>query len=422
MTLATFEFRDDASVDPEGLDSSAPSDSGREDASVDPLLDGAVDDAAIDGSQDAGFECASCTWGCVATRCASLVEIRAGGNHTCARSESGEVWCWGRNTSGELGDGTRITRTRPARVSGISDAVQIAVGHSHTCARHDDGGVSCWGNGARGRLGLGTGTPASVPTPTRVEGLTAVDIAAGLDATCSVSSTGEVRCWGNNANGQLGLDPATTSLTSPSTPVPTIDGSSVSVGAAHACAVTRGGGVSCWGRDVEGQLGNGSGDEFDSLAPVPVALSEIVEISAGSVHTCARDDFGLAHCWGAGTVGELGDGRRMSSTAPLSVSAPDRMPWIQIAAGNQSTAARTGARAWSWGGGLNLGAASGERGGPGFIDPPLTSASDVSIGSGHGCALSSDGQAFCWGANTDGQLGDGTNDLSTVPVPVLDPI
>lgn len=424
-----YTYGDDAGTD------ASPSDSGvRDGGAVDAAVqdaetaadagdDADVDGGPIDAGTDAGFDCAPCTWGCAPTapRCAALIEIRAGGNHSCVRSESGGVWCWGRNTSGELGDGSRVNRPRPTRVIGIVDAVQLAAGYSHTCARHADGRLTCWGNGANGRLGLGDAAPSSVVVPTTVAGLEAAHIAAGLDATCAVTTSGEVRCWGNNANGQLGLDLATPALNEPSGVVPGVDARSVSVGSAHACAVTRTRGVVCWGRDVEGQVGNGPGDADPVLGPARVALTGIVDVTAGAQHTCARDDAGEGYCWGMGTDGRLGDGRRMSSPAPVVVSRPGAEPWLQVVAGNITTAGRTGARTWSWGGGVALGTEGSSRGSPGFIDPPLTTASDIALGSGHGCALASDGRAMCWGANADGQLGDGSGALSWSPVVVLDP-
>src|ERR1044072_8371774 len=161
------------------------------------------------------------------------VRISAGTSHTCQVNEDGTVRCWGRNTFGQLGNG--ITTTDPTRVpvlvSGLTTAVAVAAGTSHTCALLTGGSVRCWGSNADGQVGDGTSgvnrlTPATVITTSNTALTNAVAIVAGTTRTCAILAGGTVVCWGGNDSGQLGigtigadrLTPATV-VTSSNTPL-----------------------------------------------------------------------------------------------------------------------------------------------------------------------------------------------------------
>src|SRR5207248_840583 len=161
--------------------------------------------------------------------------ITAGGSHSCALTSAGGVACWGRNVSGELGDGTTTNRLTPAAVVGLSGGVSaIAAGNAHTCALTSRAGVSCWGDNAEGQLGDATTTNRSQPVA--VTGLPSgiAAIVAGDVHTCALTSDGNVMCWGNNFAGQLGDG----SVSRRSTPV-AVSGLSAVIGLAagsyHTC-------------------------------------------------------------------------------------------------------------------------------------------------------------------------------------------
>ena len=135
---------------------------------------------------------------------AGVIGVAAGFFHACAITKTGEVWCWGENTAGELGNGTIAGSPVPVKVSGLEDAVAIVVGGSHTCALTKAGGVKCWGDNSHGQLGDGTIDGKDIPVD--VTGLTGgvTALAAGASHTCALLRSGVVECWGLNGNGQLG--------------------------------------------------------------------------------------------------------------------------------------------------------------------------------------------------------------------------
>ena len=244
--------------------------------------------------------------------------IAAGSQHTCAVTSSGGVKCWG---AGYASGSTTPTST-PVDVAGLAGGVTaIVAGRDQTCVRTSVGGVKCWGWNINGQLGNGTTTYSY--TPVDVVGLTsgARSIAAGASFTCAVTSGGGAKCWGWNVSGQLGngsrsVDPGTT-------PVDVVGLSSgvsaITAGAHHTCALTSGGGVKCWGSSVFGQLGNGS--RTDSNTPVNVVglTSGVRAIAAGESHTCALMRGGGVRCWGR-NYGRLGNGSNTElSTKPVAV-------------------------------------------------------------------------------------------------------
>ena len=301
----------------------------------------------------------------------SAVSVVAGEQHACALLANGSVRCWGLNTSGQLGDGTTAQRTRPAEVEDLVDVVAIAAGRLHTCARLGDGTARCWGNNGSGRLGDGTSTNRLTPVP--VVGLDryleVVAITAGTSHTCAVLSGGTVRCWGYNGYGELG-DGSTSSRTTPVVAGTLADAIDVQAGwgSNHTCALLAGGGVRCWGRGTNGQLG----DAGTSNRTSPVVVSGIttaVEISVGTLMSCARLSNNTVRCWGLNTSGQLGDGTVTQRTTPVTVT--------------------------------GLGGVAG-----------------LAAGGTHACAMMADGSVQCWGSNSLGELGDQTTYQRSTAAPV----
>jgi hypothetical protein len=283
----------------------------------------------------------------------------------------GSVQCWGDNVYGQLGDGTNISKSSPVGIDlGLNrSAVMVGVGKTHTCAVLDDASVSCWGYNIHGQLGDGAIVPQSSPTPIDLgENRSAVSISLGESHTCAILDDSALKCWGYNNHGQLGDG----SLTSRNTPTDVSLGSdiavAVSTGRHHTCAILDDATVSCWGWNDRGQLGDGTTTEQPSATEVTIDRDAIA-ISTGDRHSCTILDNGSAMCWGYNMFGQLGTGNTADTSIPEYVDFTNRV--------------------------LNI---------VGIVG-----------GTHHSCAVLSDGSLYCWGANNEGQLGDGSTTSTNSP-------
>jgi alpha-tubulin suppressor-like RCC1 family protein len=352
-----------------------------------------------------------------------LIRMAAGSYHTCALTETGRVKCWGDNTRGQLGDGTQMDRLTAVPVLSLAGGLKsVTAGATHTCVLTSSGGIKCWGRGITGALGDGVGLDRY--TPAFVSGLSsgAIAVSAGGDHTCAITKPGGVKCWGWNASGQLGDGTKTLRLAPVS--VKGFSGKviALSAGLNYTCAVEDTGRVRCWGGNINRQLGDGTTEE--RLIPVAVAgLRGVAAVSASMIatHTCALTTGGAAFCWGSNRAGQLGDGTEEERTEPVPVVGLAGSVRA-IATGNEFTCALlSSGKAQCWG--ANLGAATLGNDGlqENYLTPVFVKYLDgTSIASGvsHSCAHRKSGGAACWGLNLDGQLGNGDTSLRKVPVRV----
>lgn len=328
--------------------------------------------------------CAGGAAGCTVPL-SGVAAMTAGGSTTCALTNIGGVKCWGQ----WVGDGTTSSRNLPVDVCAggaagctapLSGITGVATGAVHTCAVTSSGGVKCWGGNDYGQVGDGTKTGRLRPVD--VVGLSSgvAAVTAGGNSgmssghTCALTSSGGVKCWGYNGNGQLGDGTTTDS----STPVDVVGLNSgvvaVAAGAMRTCAVTSSGGVKCWGA---GRLGNGA--TAGSNTPVDVCaggaaactanLSDVTKVTVGFIHTCALTSSGAVKCWGPNAT--IGAGL---------LTGAQTMPVDVIGLGSGVSALDAGS---------------------------------------HTCVLVGDGRPKCWGGDGYGQLGLGTTDVQLTPVDVV---
>ena len=351
--------------------------------------------------------------------CASV--LRAGGNHACALRD-GRALCWGQNSFGQLGDSTTMNRLTPRPVGGVTNIMEITTGFTHTCARLGTGSVLCWGSNPYGQLGDDTRIQRTTPTPV-VTLANARSLSAGGNHTCAVTTENAVMCWGRNSAGQIGDGMAPDDALRPAAIVGITNVTAVAAGFAHTCVLRGEGSVSCWGSNSRGQLGNGTTSSFQPTAVDVLGITDAIQITAGTLHTCALRATGAVVCWGGNSSGQLGDGSMAMS--PLPAPVPGLSDVVEIRAGALHTCAvrETGALL-CWGdnatGQLGDGTMTNS-GTPVLLG--VADAIDVTCGSSFTCARrAADAttlEALCWGNNLSGQLGTGTMDDSPSPVAVV---
>ncbi|MEO7254104.1 MAG: Ig-like domain repeat protein [Casimicrobium sp.] len=353
---------------------------------------------------------------------AGIVTIAAGGSNTCALGAAGGVKCWG---AARVGDGTTTSRSTPTDVLGLSSGVaSISTGSGHSCALITGGAVQCWGGNGSGQLGDGTTAVRAVPTPVFGLGGTVLRVVAGPGTSCAILASGGLKCWGSGIYGKLGDGSNASINIAPAAVVGLASGvTSVAVGQSHVCALTQGGSIRCWGRNTEGQLGEGVFGLALSPTPVQTLSSGVATIIAGGFHACSTDAAGAMKCWGSRSQGAVGDGviSNISATTPVTVSGLAGAV-AQMAAGLSHTCTRTIANALQcWGGNSQYGqlgdGTTTNRAVPGSVSG-LATVISVAGGYSHTCAVTPAGGVKCWGSNTSGQLGNGTTSFSAQSTPV----
>ena len=346
-----------------------------------------------------------------------VTDVSLGSNFSCAVTTSGGVKCWGLNDSRQVGNaGAGLYPSTPVDVTGLTSGVSsVASGNMHSCALTTSGGVKCWGSNSSGQLGNNSTTSSS--TPVDVSGLSSgvSAVSSGSSHSCALTTSGGVKCWGNNGNGQLGDNSNTSSLVPVDVSGLSSGVTAISIGGQYSCALTSAGGVKCWGHAAYGQIGNGTFADQKTPADVSGLSSGVSAIATGTWHACAVMTDGTVRCWGHNEKKQIGNNSTTDSNIPVVV--PSLSGVSGVAAGSYTSCVLKSGGVQCWGGNSN-----GQLGNKTTVDSatpvsvhtsssdstPLSGVSKIAAGHDHICALMASGVLKCWGYNGYSQLGRGS--------------
>lgn len=289
----------------------------------------------------------------------------------------------------------------PFRVRLVLDS--LSAGEEHVCGLSATGKAYCWGRNTHGQLGDGTTQRRPRPTPVSTN-LVFASLSAGERHSCGLTKAGKAYCWGDNEYGQLGTE-AIEAQYAPVAVSGDLVFTALSAGGHHSCGLTekldKQANVYCWGQNEHGQLGNES--NADSHEPVPVAAEDhtFALLSAGKTHTCGLDAAGQPYCWGSNGNGKLGDGSKTSSFTPTAVSMGSIPRFVSVSAGANHTCGITpGAEAYCWGANGNGQLGIGGTGGKTRPETAVVDQTFISVkpGNNHSRGISTEGKAYCWAA------------------------
>lgn len=344
--------------------------------------------------------------------------LSVGKNFSCALLQDDSVACWGSNTAGQLGNGSNSDSAAPVAVNGLSDVTALTSGIDHSCAIQSDNTVWCWGNNTYGQLGDASQTASNQPV--QITGLYAQSISAGAHFSCALKTDNTSVCWGLNQWGQLGNNSTDTALT----PVAVMDGADMAklyAGHNYGCAILHNNRAKCWGINVE-QMGFATSTYSVNGLLTKAALAQAVEVQAGSQHFCLRLLDNSMQCWGNNQYGQLGTGGKSAGNVQTSTAkAVNISDVVTITAGaRHSCAVLSSGQVQCFGDNTSgqLGNGTNISSNNPVTVSDMVSAELVGAGENHSCALLGDDTVQCWGNNAHRQLGGGDYFTSSVPVAV----
>ena len=346
--------------------------------------------------------------------------VSVGWGSTCAIKKSDDtLYCWGQNDYGQISrpivNANTINAT-PQLVSGIPGRVtQVSVGAKFTCAVNSLSNLYCWGNNASGQLGNNTTTSSTTPESVTTLSQNVKSVSAGNNSTCALTLNGKIYCWGNGLNGKLGNGSTTSSLIPLQVTGMSSGATDVSTSDDHVCAI-QSGAVKCWGNGLSGALGDGNANQ--SYVPVTVSglSSGVTKVTSGYQQSCALKGS-TTYCWGYNQYGTIGDGTTTQRNTPVTLSGlAASFKNINLGYGTACGINSAGGlicwgRNTEWQVGNNSDTNEIQTT-PSAVKGLTKSITSVSSTTGHSCAIAQYGRLFCWGDNAYGQLGNGDSTLS----------
>ena len=306
--------------------------------------------------------------------CNGVQEIALGNNAVFTIDSRGQAWGWGWSDGG-LGQPVLQHYATPMSISLPGGLLfrDIATFELHSCVTDSNRNAWCWGANGSGQLGNATTTNSLEPVPVRMPVSVYFDsVTVGYDHSCGLGNNGVAYCWGANGSGQLG-NGTTTSASQPTmAQMPAgVTFTRLEAGFQFNCAIGSDGRVYCWGAGSMGRLGNGGTDNLTAPAPITLAGVSFSDLDCGFTSTCAVTTTGAAYCWGRNDSYQLGLGDTTNRPLPALRSEPTGVAWSKVA-----------------------------------------------MGASHGCTVSTTGRLWCWGFNNAGQVGNGTTDMVASPVEI----
>jgi alpha-tubulin suppressor-like RCC1 family protein len=341
-----------------------------------------------------------------------------GNNHVCALKDDHTAWCWGDNYYGQLGSaGSPTDHAVPRQVGTEADWAMLSAGMRNTCGVKTNGTAWCWGNNSSGQLGSGDNGAGAISPRQVGTGRDWKSLTSGQGVTCGLKTTGALWCWGSNAIGEVG-DGTTQNRWVPTRIGDDSDWVSVSSGMQQSCALKSNGTAWCWGLNNAGAVGDGTTE--NRTIPTRVGTdTDWTGITAGYLGTCGLKTNGSAWCWGLNDAGGIGDGTTTNSLSPTLVGTSAE--WGNVAT-NLETACgvHVDGSAWCWGN--NPYGQVGDGSTTVRHDPTQVGTGHdwvkVLPGGGASCGLTSEKDLWCWGDNDSGDLGNGLGPGSYTPVKV----
>jgi alpha-tubulin suppressor-like RCC1 family protein len=333
------------------------------------------------------------------------------------------TYAWGSNSFGQLGDNSTVSRSSPGLVVGdFSDWCQVSAGNGHSLGVRCNGTAWAWGSNPLGELGDNTITSRSSPGLV-VGGFTDwCQVAVGGNHSLGVRCNGTAWAWGNNAQGQLGDNTATSRLSPVSVVGGFTDWCQVSAGNSHSLGVRSNGTAWAWGYNNFGNLGDNTITNRSSPVSVVGGFTDWCQVSGGGNQSLGVRTNGTIWAWGRNDSGNLGDNTTTSRSSPVSVVG-GFTDWCRVSGGGtHSLGLRTNGTLWAWGynGQGRLGDnTTTSRTSPVSVVGGFTDWCQVSGGGCHSLGLRTNGTAWAWGSNANGRLGDNTTTQRLSPVSIV---